>query len=171
MELLSLTWDDIDLDNQVIRINKSKKSNRAGQIFSKPKTTKGTRTVPILSDAAYNRLVTMQIKSGNKGFLFATKSGSALGYFQVQRTFKKVCELAEITRTLHEFRHTFGTRMAKATGRDGKTIPIAELSRLMGHAKISTTQDFYVHSDENSNTALLKSFANSNRRKPHKKAE
>lgn len=164
-ELLALTWDDIDLERQVIKIHKSKKSNRAGQLFGDTKTIKGTRTVPILSDAAYNRLAQMQKKSGNKGFLFPTASGKALGYFQVQRTFQKVCELAGIKKTLHEFRHTFGTNMAKAIGNDGKTIPIAELSRIMGHSKISTTQNFYVHSDETSNAALLDSFANKARRK------
>ena len=107
----------------------------------------------------------MKAESGNQGFLFATKSGNALGYFQVERTFKKVCELAGIKKTLHEFRHTYGTNMAKAVGHDGKPIPIAELSRIMGHSKISTTQNFYVHSDEGQNEALLKSFANMKRRK------
>ena len=168
-ELLALTMDDIDLDNQVISVTKSKKSNRAGQIFSNPKTRKGSRTVPILSDAAYNRLAKMKEKSGNKGFLFATKSGNALGYFQVQRTFHQICELAGIKKTLHEFRHTFGTNMARAVGSDGKPIPVAELSRIMGHSKISTTQNFYVHSDEAQNKALLKSFSNPARRRTPKK--
>ncbi len=167
-ELLALKWDDIDLDTQVISIHQSKKSNRAGQVFGDTKTIKGTRTVPILSDSAYNRLVKMKAKSGNKGFLFATTSGNALGYFQVQRTFQSVCKLAGIRKTMHEFRHTFGTNMAKAIGNDGKTIPIAELSRIMGHSKISTTQNFYVHSDETENEALLKSFANPKRRKKPK---
>ena len=164
-EILAVKFDDIDLNNHVIRIHQSKKSNRAGQVFGTPKTAKGTRIVPILSDAAYNRLVQMKAESGNQGFLFATKSGNALGYFQVERTFKKVCELAGIKKTLHEFRHTYGTNMAKAVGHDGKPIPIAELSRIMGHSKISTTQNFYVHSDEGQNEALLKSFANMKRRK------
>ena len=169
-ELLALRWDDIDLVNQVIRINKSKKSNKAGQYIGETKTAKGVRTVPILSDAAYNRLSKMQEESGNKGFLFSTKSGNALGYFQVERTFRKVCEVAGIKKTIHEFRHTFGTSMAKAIGRDGKPIPIAELSRIMGHSKISTTQNFYIHSDDSSNASLLNSFANFQRRKLPKKA-
>lgn len=162
-----MTWGDIDLDNQIIRIHKSKKSNKAGQVFGNTKTAKGLR-IPIFSDAAYNRLLSMQDKAENKGFLFQTASGRALGYYQVKQTFKKVCQLAGIKKTLHEFRHTFGTNMAKATGNDGKAIPIAELSRIMGHSKISTTQNFYVHSDENSNAALLKSFANPQRRKKPK---
>lgn len=96
---------------------------------------------------------------------------SAVGYFQVQRTFQQVCELAGIKKTIHELRHTYGTRMANKVvgGNDGKPIPIAELSRIMGHSKISTTQNFYVHSDEGQNEALLKSFANMKRRKLPKK--
>lgn len=168
-ELLALTWDDVDLTKQVIFINKSKKSNKAGQHIGNTKTIKGIRTIPILSDAAYNRLAQMQAKSNNTGFLFQTASGKALGYFQVERIFKKTCELAGIkNKTIHEFRHTFGTNMARAVGADGKPVPIAELSRIMGHSKISTTQNFYVHSDEEQNEALLKSFANPQRRKKPK---
>ena len=170
-ELLALQFDDIDLDNQVIRVHQSKKSNRAGQVFGNTKTVKGTRTVPILSDSAFNRLVQMKSESVNKKYLFTTKSGNALGYFQVQRTFQAICELAGIKKTLHEFRHTYGTRMARAVGTDSRPMPIAELSRIMGHSKISTTQNFYVHSDEEQNEALLKSFSNPARRKLPKKAE
>ena len=65
----------------------------------------------------------------------------------------------------------FGTNMARAVGSDGKPIPVAELSRIMGHSKISTTQNFYVHSDEAQNKALLKSFSNPARRKISKKDE
>lgn len=61
--------------------------------------------------------------------------------------------------------------MARAVGSDGKLIPVAELSRIMGHSKISTTQNFYVHSDEAQNKALLKSFSNPARRKIPKKDE
>lgn len=170
-ELLALTWEDIDLTRQIISINKSKKSNKAGQHIGNTKTIKGVRTIPILSDAAYNRLTQMQVKSNNTGFLFQTASGKALGYFQVERMFKKACELAGIrNKTIHELRHTFGTNMARAVGADGKPVPIAELSRIMGHSKISTTQNFYIHSDEAQNEALLKSFANPSRRKLPKKA-
>ena len=170
-ELLALTWNDIDLAKQTISVNKSKKSNLAGQHIGNTKTVKSTRTTPILSDAAYNRLVKMQSKSNNSGFLFQTASGKALGYFQVVRIFKKTCELAGIkNKTIHDFRHTFGTNMARAVGTDGKPFPIAELSRIMGHSKISTTQNFYVHSDEAQNEALLNSFANPSRRKLPKKS-
>lgn len=113
----------------------------------------------------------MKSESGNNKYLFSTKSGGALGYFQVQRTFQAICELAGIKKTLHEFRHTYGTHMARAVGTDGKPIPIAELSRIMGHSKISTTQNFYIHSDEGQNEALLKSFANPARRKMPKTEE
>lgn len=170
-ELLALTWTDIDLDNQVISVHQSKKSNRAGQVFGNTKTSKGIRTVPILSDSAYNRLVKMQAESGNKGYLFATKSGNALGYFQVQRTFRVICALAGIKKTIHEFRHTFGTNMAQAVGLDGKPVPIAELSRIMGHSKTSTTFNFYVHADSSQNEVLLKSFANPKRRKTPPKTD
>ncbi len=166
-ELLALKWTDVDLEHQIIRVNKSKKSNKAGQCIGKTKTAKGNRTIPILLDSAYNRLAKMQeTAKDDKGFLFPTSSGKALGYFQVKRVFNSTCALAGIkNKTIHELRHTFGTKMARAVGVDGKPMPIAELSRIMGHSKISTTQNFYVHSDEAQNEALLKSFANLARRR------
>lgn len=169
-ELLAMTWSDIDLDNQVIKINKSKKSNKAGQEFGNPKTLKGIRSIPILSDAAYNRLLKMKENAGNSKYLFSTASGNALGYFQVQRVFQKACSISGITgKTIHELRHTFATNMARAVGSDGKPVPIAELSRILGHSKISTTQNYYVHGDETQNEALLNNFANQSRRRKPKK--
>ena len=171
-ELLALRHTDVDLTKQVVYINKSKKSNKAGQHIGNTKTVKGTRSIPILFDSAYNRLARMQEKANNEGYLFPTTSGNALGYFQVERVFKKTCELAGIhNKKIHELRHTFGTHMARAVSSDGKPMPIAELSRIMGHSKISTTQDFYVHSEEDQNEVLLASFANQKRRKKPKTEE
>ena len=102
-ELLALTWADIDLDNQVIRVNKSKKSNKAGQEIGHTKTAKGVRTVPILSDAAYNRLLQMQGKSGKSRYLFSTAYGNALGYFQVRRVFQKACSLYTVPISVDTF--------------------------------------------------------------------
>ena len=172
-ELLAIQHKDVDLTKEVVYITKSKKSNKTGQIIKDPKTEKGKRTIPILFDSAYNRLSKMQEQAEDKNsFLFPTSSGKALGYFQVERVFLNACKLAGIKgRTIHELRHTFGSNMAKALGRDGKPIPIAELSRIMGHSKISTTQNFYVHSDEAQNEELLKSFANPQRRKKPKTEE
>lgn len=41
----------------------------------------------------------------------------------------------------HDLRKTFGTRMARV-------LPIHELKRLMGHAKIETTADYYLEVGE-----------------------
>ena len=49
-------------------------------------------------------------------------------------------KLKEIT--VHEFRHSYATRMIH------KGIPIDIVSRALGHSKVSTTLDIYVHNEK-----------------------
>ena len=45
--------------------------------------------------------------------------------------------------TQHEFRHSYATR------RIHKNVPIDVVSRSMGHSKVSTTLDIYLHQEKN----------------------
>ena len=45
--------------------------------------------------------------------------------------------------TQHEFRHSYATRNIH------KKVPIDVVSRSMGHSKVSTTLNFYLHQEKN----------------------
>lgn len=45
--------------------------------------------------------------------------------------------------TQHEFRHSYATRKIH------KKVPIDVVSRSMGHSKVSTTLDIYLHQEKN----------------------
>ena len=45
--------------------------------------------------------------------------------------------------TQHEFRHSYATRKIH------KKVPIDFVSRSMGHSKVSTTLDIYLHQEKN----------------------
>ena len=45
--------------------------------------------------------------------------------------------------TQHEFRHSYATRKIH------KNVPIDVVSRSMGHSKVSTTLDIYLHQEKN----------------------
>jgi len=55
-ECLGLTWDDIDLENNVISVNKTltylkgAKEEKSKFTYQTPKTKSGTRTIPLLSE-------------------------------------------------------------------------------------------------------------------------
>lgn len=51
--------------------------------------------------------------------------------------------------TQHEFRHSYATRNIH------RKVPIDIVSRSMGHAKVSTTLDFYLHKEKNTNNVFL----------------
>lgn len=51
--------------------------------------------------------------------------------------------------TEHEFRHSYATR------RIHKNVPIDIVSRSMGHSKISTTLDIYLHQEKNTTSVFL----------------
>lgn len=52
----------------------------------------------------------------------------------------------------HEFRHSYATRKIH------KKTPIDEVSRSMGHSKVSTTLDIYVHNEKSTLNALFQDF-------------
>ena len=51
--------------------------------------------------------------------------------------------------TQHEFRHSYATR------RIHKNVPIDLVSRSMGHSKVSTTLDIYLHQEKNTTCVFL----------------
>ena len=52
----------------------------------------------------------------------------------------------------HALRHTFGTRHAKAG------TPVQKLKKLMRHASINTTMEYYVHLDTEDIRAAIESL-------------
>lgn len=127
MELITLEWDQIDfssrtliLDNQV-NITKSKK----------------VRNVP-LNKIAFDIISKRSTKS-KTGKIFTYKE-SAINQDFISKKFKKLVVKAKINTDLnfHSLRHTFASRLVQ------KGVSIYEVSKLLGHADIKTTQ-IYAH--------------------------
>ena len=69
------------------------------------------------------------------------------------RDFKRIQEKAKLSRlgSIHDIRKTYGTQVAKV-------VPMDELRRLMGHASITTTADYYLGSDADVAAKVLAAF-------------
>ena len=158
-EILALTPDDIDLDNNIISINKTLTKNKDGKyILGKTtKTYNSCREIPItmlfksnLEDALNNFI------SNKNNLIFTHSNGNIIAPSSINTAFKKICKNANIhciihktrrdkkiinlktsTCNTHMLRHTFATRCIES----GMSAPV--LQKLLGHKNIKTTINTY----------------------------
>jgi site-specific recombinase XerC len=70
--------------------------------------------------------------------VFLSYSGSRLGVRSIQKRLARYCRQAEVRITCHQFRHSFGRHLVEAG------VPVTSIQRLLGHARLRTTQ-IYLH--------------------------
>lgn len=137
-EIVALRWSDIhESEIDVVR-SWCDKTRR----FKDPKTTQGTRLVPLpprLRDLlAEHRLASSPADSDS--LVFANRAGNPAETRSFLASAKRAWTAAGLnTYTPHEARHTYASLAAQAG------IPIADLSNYLGHASISITMDRYRH--------------------------
>lgn len=135
-EMLALQWEDIDFENNTIRINKS---IRCG-VVSKPKTKASIRVIdmlPIVKDA----LLKQHKLTGDMSNVFVSKRKRGFKYSQSildQYWYGLLRKLDIPKRTLYQTRHTFASIMI-GKGED----PVWVGCKMMGHENISITLSVY----------------------------
>lgn len=162
-ELKALRWEDIDLDANVIRVERSW-DQVEGAVA--PKSRAGGRTVPIAS-VLREHLIAHRLRSGRAtGLVFGRdaerpfttttlydRAATAWKRANVARAENELEPLAPIT--LHECRHTFASLMIAAK------VNAKALSSYMGHSSITITFDRYGHlmpGNEGEAAALLDTY-------------
>jgi len=83
----------------------------------------------------------LQIQKRKCEYLFATINGkSKWSYNDVCRSFQRYRRLSGINKkfTIHTFRHTFATQLLL------NSVPINQVSFLLGHANLETTMKYYI---------------------------
>lgn len=171
-ELLALDWSDIDFENRIIRISKSK-ANTNGNTINAPKTARGKREIPILSDALLHRLKAYQEQGSVKvsGPVFATRTGKMLSYQNIYKVWAHIMSVTGINqpkgRAFHVFRHTFASYILRNYA---DIIPLVSLSRILGHNSTETTLRIYQHHIPSDNEKILCDFADLRKNKKTQKA-
>lgn len=142
-EALALTWQDIDLKNQKLSVNKTLAYGLDGKIIMQsPKSKKSKRVLPISQNLTE---VLFDYRKGQKVLynkVFHQYDGTyynltAPGNWLYQ-IYKRNPKLKRIT--VHGFRHTFATLLISETDVKPKTVQM-----LMGHENIKMTMDIYTH--------------------------
>lgn len=134
-EASALIWKDIDLEKNILHVNKSLKKD--GTIGS-TKTASGVRDIPIPSN-----LSTLLKKSRKSPFsLVCEQRNGRYTKSSIRKLWASVKKEANIDARLYDLRHTYCTNLEKAG------VPINIASRLMGHSDISITSKIYTHASD-----------------------
>lgn len=159
-ELLALTWDDIDLVNRTITVNKTAEiiTNQI-RIKDGAKTKNSVRVVNIpFALAEYLKICKEKAKSN---IVCCTQKGTYMSLTTWRRMWQSyICALQEANPLMPDFtphwlRHTYATILYHAG------VDVLTAKELLGHSKIQTTLDIYTHLDsqfKNKNIDKLNSF-------------
>lgn len=149
-ELLGLRWQDLDLENAVLCVRRTKSTAKGGPAFTTPKNGKG-RSMKLTRQAvealkAHRAAQNVErLKVGNlwedHGLVFCTHGGKPLDSHNVARTsFKPLLERAGLPDIrFHDLRHTCATLLL-SRGHHPKLV-----QELLGHASVALTLDRYSH--------------------------
>lgn len=144
-ELCGLKWKNIDLDNNIIKVEKTviRVKNYDKSIKTKtviilddPKSTASIRDIPIPN---FIVPILKKLRKDNEDF-FLTGKPKFIEPRSYTNHFKKIMKSIDIDKyNFHALRHTFATNCIE-NGCDPKT-----LSEILGHSNVKITLDRYVH--------------------------
>lgn len=141
-ELLGLTWDDIDFDEEVIhvRFQMPRGRNPERRRLKTPASIRDVILVPALAAELRRHRMAIAHSQGHD-LLFATASGKTVGHRNLTaRGLDKAVALAELKDiSLHVLRHTFASILID----QGRDVPF--VAKQLGHNDPAFTLRTYVH--------------------------
>ena len=140
-ELVALLWDDLDIQNRTISVNKQYIKNPSGKLtLSRPKTETSVRRVSIPQEAV-DLLIQEHEKHPNSPYMFPSRTTDEMYYpDSVVKLHEKILKDAGLEHIrFHDLRHTFAT-LALQNGVDIKTV-----SSMLGHYDAGFTLRTYTH--------------------------
>ena len=146
-ELKGLTWEDIDFDKKILRVNKnivSIKSNEGkSYIITTPKTKSSVRQIPI-ANILLDDLKKLYSMSKNKSkftkkwFVFGDNNPITSGKIRIHKN--KNCKLSGVKQIrIHDFRHSCASLLIN------NNANVTLVAKYLGHAKIDETLNTYSH--------------------------
>jgi site-specific recombinase XerD len=134
-EILTLTWDQIDLNRKILIIFNSKNGERRG--------------IP-LNEIVFEMLKNKsKVRSIKTNLVFYNDNHKQFNKVFVSHRFAKIVKKSGIDDfRFHDLRHTFATRLVQAG------VDIYRVSHLLGHKDLKTTQRYAHHYPESLRSAV-----------------
>jgi integrase/recombinase XerD len=157
-EALSLTLEDVDLVNRVLRV-------RDAKFFKTRLVPLGPRLTTVLSDYRSER-GQLPLLAGAASAFLATRTGLRLDYKRVSKLFGRLRQAAEIRREataryqprIHDIRHSAAVHRLIAWYRAGADVQrlLPQLATYLGHVDVASTQRYLTMTAELLNEASLR---------------
>jgi integrase len=151
-EVLGLAWDDLDMDELMMRVHWQLQRIDGELTRTEVKTDAGRRSLPMLPIVweAVIELAERQMYAKRAagdawtetGLVFTTRTGRPIEPRNLGRVFERICKNAGLRRIrLHDLRHATASLLKKLG------IPPSDAKEILGHARISVTLEIYTHGD------------------------
>lgn len=142
-EMLGLRWEDVNFDSRSLTVRRSCVTVNHRPVVDVPKSRSSIRELPIPA-ALCDRLA--DLYRGQEGYIINTGEVLMTPANYTKNRYNRFFEDLKAATSLyrlspHELRHTCGTLLYSRTG------DIYAVSRFLGHASVSITSMYYVHSD------------------------
>ncbi|MGL5693053.1 MAG: tyrosine-type recombinase/integrase [Peptostreptococcaceae bacterium] len=148
-EILGLTWDNIDFNNQAITIDKITVRHEGDVILKSPKTESSIRTIsapiPLMNMLKEYKRKCIELKlkgllRGDNNLLFYDKNGNPIAQDVLSRKFARFLDKNNLEHIrFHDLRHSHVTLLINSK------VPIKVISERVGHSNINTTLNIYSH--------------------------
>lgn len=142
-EILGLTWDQVDLDNNIIYITQILESDGSG--LAKRTKNKKFRQV-LIPQIIKEELILHKRKQeisrvkNEWNLVFCTSNGKRVIPNTLNDVLNSMCNKFNLTRLkFHDLRHTHATMLIK------ENVNIKVIQDRLGHSRVSTTLDIYSH--------------------------
>lgn len=158
-ELLGLSFENVDIENKELHVNKALKmvkriqkdgSYDYARILEPPKTKNSVRTVPIPTNLIMP-LKAHIVNEKKKHLLYGAPFNQSDLFFttdgltpkdgkNVLTSWKRTLKRAGVReRSFHNIRHTYATKLFE------QDVPLKTVSMLLGHSNIAITANTYTH--------------------------
>lgn len=136
-EILSLKWEDINLEGKFLTVRRTLSSYNNGIPEICDTKTKSSRRRIDLDEESIKILQSIEVKGE---FVFCKNDGSILSRQSIYQSFKRMCKAAGVPyHSFHTLRHTHASILLS------QNVHPKIVQERLGHAKISTTMDIYSH--------------------------
>ena len=153
-EAICLTWDDVNLKEKYIDINKTAiKGEGSIKVQPHPKTGQSVRRVYLSENTVcFLRRLDKYREGKESNLVLPNRNGNIYNVSTLRQHWMKTCAKLNIPyKSMHALRHSWATRALEGN------IPVQTVSKMLGHKSVATTMDIYqsVFSESKRNAAQI----------------